>query len=192
MKPKILILALFAVFLFACQTSNDDLIETESISTELEKSNQKIKTVTIPFKANFSVWDESDLTDIRCGEFPNFFLTMNGFGKATHLGKSFVNATFCCDVLTGAYQNTLYTFVAANGDELYGETITGQIIPNNDVNSSYYQTKFNDTIVITGGTGKFQGASGMVMSNAFVHDGAEEWRTDFFPEGTINLKKGRK
>lgn len=178
--------------MFSRQTNNDELLENETISKTLEKRNQKTKTVTIPFKANFSVWDESDIPDTRCRGFPNIFLTMNGFGNATHLGKSFINATFCCDVLTGVYQKTLYTFVAANGDEVYGETPLGQIGPNNDVNSSYYQTKFNDTIIITGGTGKFQGAIGIVMSNAYVHDGADEWRTDFFPKGHLILKKGKR
>ena len=33
-------------------------------------------------------------------------------------------------------------------------------------------------------------ASGEALTHAYVHDGADEWRTDFFSEGFLVLKKG--
>lgn len=46
-------------------------------------------------------------------------------------------------------------------------------------------------MTFTGGTGRFEGASGEAMTNAFVHDGTDEWRTDFFPAGNLILVKGK-
>jgi len=100
--------------------------------------------------------------------------------------------TFCCDVTTGYYYNTVGSFVAANGDVLDFTIPEGQIVPNDEDNSAYYQTKFNDPIIFTGGTGRFEGASGMAYTHAYVHDGADEWRTDFFSKGTLILVKGKR
>jgi len=148
--------------------------------------------VTVPFKADFSVWSKTDYTDRRCGDHPNYFLTMEGHGNATHLGKVTVRFTFCCNVATGAYWGTEATFVAANGEELWLTIPQGQIYPNFGDNSHYYQTRFDDPMPIVGGTGRFQGATGYLTTNAWVHDGTDEWRTDFFPKGTLTMVQGRK
>lgn len=149
-------------------------------------------SVTVPFKADFSVWSKTDYADRRCGAHPLYFLTMEGHGNATHLGKVTVRFTFCCDVSTGAYWGTEATFVAANGDELWLTIPLGQIVPNHGDNSHYYQTRFDDPMPIVGGTGRFQGATGLLTTNAWVHDGADEWRTDVFPEGTLTMVQGKK
>ena len=54
------------------------------------------------------------------------------------------------------------------------------------------QTCLNDPIIFTGGSGRFEGAEGMAYTNAFVHDGADEWRTDFFSTGSLTLVKGKR
>lgn len=186
MKTKILPLTVLILLLFACQS--DDLYDTTN--TLLEENFTKSVLVDVPFKADFSVWDESDYTDDRCGGSPNFFLTMNGSGNITHLGITDVTFTFCFDASTGVYTDTNATFVAANGDELYAEVPIGYIIPNEEDNSDYYQTKFNDPMYFVGGTGRFEDASGEAMTHAYVHDGTDEWRTDFFSEGTLIMKRG--
>jgi hypothetical protein len=33
-------------------------------------------------------------------------------------------------------------------------------------------------MIVTGGTDRFDGAIGNLMTNAFVQDGTDEWRTD--------------
>ncbi len=149
------------------------------------------KTVTVPFKANFSVWDHSNYENNSCGANPLRFLTMEGFGPATHLGKMTTTITFCCNTETGYYYNTTGTFIAANGEELFFEIPEGHIIPNVGDNSDYYQKKFNDRMIFTGGTGRFNGATGDAFTNAYVHDGTDEWRTDFFSTGTLILPKGK-
>ena len=152
-----------------------------------------IKTVTVPFtKANFSVWDHSNYENNSCGAKPLRFLTMEGFGPATHLGKMTTTITFCCNTETGYYYNTTGSFIGANGDELIFEIPEGHIIPNVGDNSDYYQTKFNDRMIFKGGTGRFDGATGEAFTNAYVHEGPDEWRTDFFfSTGNLILLKGK-
>jgi len=153
---------------------------------------------SVPLKADFSVWDHSDYTDPYCGGFPVLFLTMEGDGNITHLGKMTTTMTFCNDVTTGHYYDTDVIFIAANGDELYASIPEGQIVPNEEDNSSYYQAKFNDPMIFTGGTGRFDGASGEALTNAYVHndedgpEGPDVWRIDFFSTGTLVLVKGKR
>lgn len=172
-------------FLTTC--SKSDVYSDENLSDNTLKS----KSVTLPFKSSFSVWDHSDYTNNECGGFPVFFVTMEGYGTATHLGQLTTTFTFCCNVETGEYYNTIGKLVAANGDILFIEIPHGNIIPNEGDNSDYYQTRFNDPMIITGGTGRFEGATGSLMTNAFVHDGTDEWRTDLYSSGTITLPKGK-
>ena len=178
--------------LISCSKSDDMLPIDDPLGSNLKSAVNKSVTVSVPFKADFSVWDHSDYTDLSCGGFPVFFLTMVGEGNITHLGKMTTRMTFCCNVMTGYYYDTECTFVAANGDELYALIPEGQIIPNDEDNSAYYQTKFNDLIIFTGGTGRFEGASGSAYTNAYVHDGVDEWRTDFFSTGSLILVKGKR
>ncbi len=194
MKTLKRLLFLFAGIglLISCSKSDDMLPTDDSFGSNLKSAKNKTVTVTVPFKASFSVWDHSDYSDPVCGEPPIFFLTMVGDGNITHLGKMTTKMTFCLNGATGYYYNTVGSFVAANGDELRFVIIEGQIFPNDGDNSSYYQTRFNDPVIFTGGTGRFEGASGEAMTNAYVHDGADEWRTDFFSTGSLILVKGKR
>ena len=194
MKTLKRLLFLFAGIglLISCSKSDDILPIDDLLGSNLKSAKNNTVLVTVPFKADFSVWDHSDYTDLSCGGYPEFFLTMVGDGHITHLGKMTTRMTFCCDITTGYYYDTDIIFIAANGDELYAATPEGQIVPNDEDNSSYYQTKFNDPIFFTGGTGRFEGASGEAMTNAYVHDGDDEWRTDFFSTGTLILVKGKR
>lgn len=153
-------------------------------------------TVTVPFKADFTVWDKSDYTDISCGEPPVFNLTMEGCGTASHLGEMAARMTFCCNTETGYYYNTTGSLVAANGDELFISIPVGYIVPNEESNSDFYQQRFNDKIFFVGGTGRFKGATGSGWTHSYVHnpDAAitdDVWHTDFFTRGTLTLVKGR-
>ena len=78
----------------------DEFLNNNQDDNALKSTTKK---VTVPFKANFSVWDHSDYTDNSCGGDPVFFLTMEGFGPATHLGKMTTTITFCCNIITGYY-----------------------------------------------------------------------------------------
>ena len=194
MKTLKALLFLFAGIglLISCSKSDEILPIDDPQESTLKSAKNEPHMVSVPFKADFSVWDHSDYSDPACGEPPIFFLTMVGEGNITHLGKMTTRMTFCVNGATGYYYNTVGSFVAANGDELRFESIEGQIFPNDGDNSSYYQTRFNDPVIFTGGTGRFEGATGEAMTNAYVHDGVDEWRTDFFSTGTLILVKGKR
>ncbi len=70
----------------------------------------------------------------------------------------------------------------------------GQIYPNQGDNSDYYQTQFNDCFYryLQEEQVRFEDASGDAMTNAFVHDGQDEWRTRFlYRRISIVFKKSR-
>ncbi len=177
---KRFLLLTICVSMFTACTPYDIFIDDEYV------------TVTMPFEADYSVWDHSDYTDNQCGGHPIYFLTMIGEGEILHLGHMTTTMTFCVDVSTGYYYGTVGSFVFDNGDELFFEVPEGQIFPNIGDDADYYQTRFDDDMFFTGGTGRFQTATGDATSNAFVHDGADEWRTDFFSEGTLMFRKRKR
>jgi hypothetical protein len=80
-------------------------------------------------------------------------LEVTGTGHATFIGKYTGNYRECFDPATGAVTGGSFTLTAEHGDTLYG-TYAGQAIPSG-ANVSY-----DDPGVITGGTGRFAGASG--------------------------------
>lgn len=197
MKTLVKLLFFVACLSFVLACSKSDEIVDEMLDVDLKSAQIK---VTVPFKADFTVWDHSDYTYNPCAveEKPWIvFLTMIGEGNINHMGKITTVITFCCNGQTGEYWDTDVIFVAANGDELYATVPTGQIKLNGGDNSDYYQSYFNDQMNIKGGTGRFDGASGKAMTNAFVHDPVPEdpddvWHTDFFSTGEITLIKGKK
>lgn len=199
LNSLLMLLAIAGVF-YSC--SEDNLLGFEK---EMEPGRDKEVTedvmVTMPFKTDLTVWNYSDYSDESCGGFPNFKLTMLGEGTSTHLGKLSISFIFCCNVQTDEYRDTEVVYTAANGDELYAYITKGDIVTNMEENANRYGTRFNDKMEFTGGTGRFEGASGMAMTNAFVHDpsedeyvkkGDEVWHADFFSYGEITLKKGER
>ena len=191
-----------AVCLSLCYSCSDTFEESTSElkSGELgaDKSHET-KMVTVPFKAEFTVWRALPPGTGECeAGSARETMMMKGKGKAAHLGQlNEIYMTFCVNL-----SNSMYSFVepgkfvAANGDELHfiGE---GQVLPYTGDNPKY-QAQFNDELIIIGGTGRFEGASGSAKTNAYVHggstdnDGDDPFYTDFFmTEGTITLKKGK-
>jgi hypothetical protein len=94
--------------------------------------------------------------------FPIMTSTASGSGNATHLGRYTLNFEVEVNLITIAGTGTAH-FVAANGDSLYAVG-TGQATPTNapDV--------FNivENYIITGGTGRFAGASGKFTTDRIV------------------------
>lgn len=179
----------------------DELVEempdAELKSAELgADKTHETKTVTLPFKTDFTVWNHTDPTDRSCGDKPIYKLTMKGEGIINHLGLMTTTMTFCSG--PEGYWDTDIVFVAANGDELWASIPEGIIIPNDEDNSNYYSRRFNDDMYFVGGTGRFEDASGEAKTNAFVHyptdewihKGDEVWHTDFFSRGELILVKG--
>lgn len=191
MKKLILLLTVIGL-LTACEKNGDSLWENGAIE---KISTEKAVMVSVPFKADFSVVPESGVPDDTYPEY-NVKLVMVGEGTISHFGKMTTRMVFwAVGGLVSPYGKGTGVFVAANGDELYFEFDDGLIIWNEQDNADFYLTRFNDEMHITGGTGRFEDASGLFMSNAYVHQAADEndhWHTDFFSYGSLILMEGKK
>ena len=84
-------------------------------------------------------------------------IVIAGEGTATHLGRYSYSADECFDPATGTFAGHPI-FTAADGDQLWGH-YTGQVAPTSDPNVIAY----TEILTITGGTGRFVGASGEVL-----------------------------
>lgn len=159
-------------------------------------------TRTMPFKAKFFTKRNFDAVIGTCVEddYPDYNYQV-GEGKATHLGKFTAELFFCGG--SDGYKNGEGKFVAANGDELYylvpspGEI--GQVLPLPYVDP-LYEAYFQDPFTFTGGTGRFEGASGGGYTDSYVDlfvDGDPnqfimEHQTDHVWSGTLILPKNKK
>ncbi len=86
-----------------------------------------------------------------------------GTGEATHLGRYTLVAGENVDLATGAITNGFFTLTAANGDTISG-TYSGQALPG--------LTGYVVSGPITGGTGRFAGASGFLIWHGTVDPAA--------------------
>lgn len=149
--------------------------------------------VSTPFRANMFTRLTGMVPNPECGEFPRLLNTQVGEGEATHLGRFSVVITFCVDVtdvlddgtLTAGeslpYDNGFGILTAANGDVLYLE-ISGTVLPSDHPD---YDFEFHDPFHFTGGTGRFEGATGEGMTASFVDQSDD--RTDHEWLGTLVL-----
>ena len=87
---------------------------------------------------------------------PIMSVTASGSGNATQLGRYSINYQFQVNLETVAGVGSAQ-FIAANGDRLYAEG-TGQATPT-DIPGIF---NIIENFTITGGTGRFAGASGSV------------------------------
>jgi len=132
----------------------------------------------VPFKGTYA-----SLESQSGGTFPVFLQVLDGSGNATHLGRFTVEAQWHVNVLTKGGLG-MFTLTAANGDTLIG-TATGMAAV---IEGLAYIT---ETCVITGGTGRFAGATGAfvtarVLTLASPPGSAPEESTASF-QGTIKL-----
>ena len=96
-------------------------------------------------------------------QFPRLFVDGSGSGRATHLGRFTVTYEVVVDFLTHETFGS-YLFTAANGDSLATD-ITGLGTPteNPDVRSIV------EVHTITGGTGRFAGATGTFIKTSLLN-----------------------
>ena len=89
-------------------------------------------------------------------------ITLSGVavGHATHLGRFTREEQIVLDPLTGAFTGTI-VFTAADGDHLHC-TLVGQFTSLTDASGTY---------TITGGTGRFEGMTGVADFIASLPDG---------------------
>jgi hypothetical protein len=107
----------------------------------------------VPFKGRL----EGDVTVTPLAP-PRLQVDVEATGKATHLGQFTLDIPH---VVNAAYGTAIgsYEFTAANGDKLYA-TFTGIATPTATPGVLYIE----ETATITGGTGRFAGATGIFVS----------------------------
>lgn len=158
-----------------------------------------VREVTVPFKSHFFTDQMSLVPDPVCGAPPRLFNVQEGIGEATHLGRFSIRITFCIDATdllddgqltegeSAPYDGGVGVLTAANGDELY-ITIAGAVVPSDHPDFDF---EFDDPYAITGGTGRFAGATGSGTSNSFVSRAVQPTRTTHNWTGSLTFMPGR-
>ncbi len=106
----------------------------------------------------------------------------NGTGNATHLGNYTMTFQSQVNFVTGGSVGTM-VFTAANGDSVFA-VFVGQGTPTSDPNF----TSLSEVATITGGTGRFVGATGTFTTQRLLN------RTTFDSSGSFTgtISRGRK
>jgi hypothetical protein len=125
---------------------------------------------TVPFKGTLE--GTSSITPLQP---PLASVVVDATGNATHLGDFSIHIPHTVNFATASGVGT-FTFTAANGDTVTG-TFTGQAQPGPI-------TSIEEHAIITGGTGRFAGASGSFTLNRLLNQATEITTGSF--EGEIS------
>jgi len=166
-----LVTGMFLFLLSGCtkdlQTSPDAKLLAE---TALLKKNGMRE---IPLKLDF--YSRRNYTMSPSCEGAYFGVYQVGEGTGTSLGNFSVTGTFCMNA-NFEYINAELEFVASNGDKLFMLIANGVVLPL-PYNDPLYEFYFQDKFIITGGTGRFEGASGSGYTDSYL---------DLFVDGDPN------
>lgn len=114
----------------------------------------------VPFKATVTTQETLRPDPGRCVAPPYLVGTTTGSGTASHLGAITFTATDC--ITPGPtsfdFSNGKLTMTAANGDELRAD-YSGTLLPL-PYTTPYTLFSIQGTFTVTGGTGRFVGATG--------------------------------
>lgn len=120
--------------------------------------------------------------DGRCSVPSDYVIEFGGTGQVSHLGHVTIVFEHCSqvDFMTGnvTYTDGFLTYIAANGDELWGTYWDGTGTP-----VSATEVGWQDTFVLDGGTGRFVSASGGGVDWGTTH--AETGHTAYELDGVI-------
>jgi hypothetical protein len=173
---------------------------SDELSVNELKSAQPI-TVTVPFEANLlGEVTNIDTENIECID-AGFFVkpTVDASGNATHMGKVSVILSFCAygpddPEVPGddnKYAGSEAVMSAANGDKLFLYLEGGTVIyGRTDAHPDYVIDYWQDKVTITGGTGRFEGATGLLQMDDFSSN-IDPYMHHHWT-GTITLVKGKK
>lgn len=103
----------------------------------------------IVYAGNF---ESGDTFDGRCSQPSQWISTSEGTGTISHLGRVSWRTEHCLQLFLGTFGDAVVVITSANGDQLYG-TYDGVLTS---------ETTFAEELIITGGTGRFAGASRVV------------------------------
>jgi hypothetical protein len=151
----------------------DGVFDSQDLVTALQQGNYASAAAAkeVPFKGSSVAFETS------VAQFPTLFVDGTGSGNASHLGRFTMSYNFEVDLLTFVGIGTAQ-FTAANGDQLFTEVIGVGTDPAIDPVSTIVGTH-----TITGGTGRFEGASGSFTELRLLNTITGESTSDF--EGVI-------
>jgi hypothetical protein len=184
------------ITLFAtCQKADQVMDDLSGVQL---KQAQPI-TVHVPFKAEAVTYLTSLTDDAECGSAEEgiFYVVNDGPGNATEMGKILFHCEFCVNTVnlsTFKGPGNLY-FGAANGDRIYFEPKSNLnfMVPPEPGDPPYYLIKWHATYIITGGTGRFEGASGEIEGYGYNRPEPEYEVMSFHSFiGTLVLVKGKR
>jgi len=176
-----------------CNKTNDKTFDN---SSELKIGGTH--EVTVPFKVDFFTIEAEDGNGSPCegsqGNTDDWVSAHQvGEGTGTHLGNFSVDVAFCfCTAPDeyGEYINALFVFTAANGDELYGTIDEGFVEFFPEPYENGIIAIYNDYLEFTGGTGRFEGASGGGDVDSYLPLPGTHWQHSI--NSTITLVKGKR
>ena len=106
----------------------------------------------VPFVAQFtSSVPSGPLPGCDAGMIP---VALAGIGQASHMGRFSETQTHCVNPTTLAFCSGRFSFTGADGDTVSG-TYSGQLVITAPTTAAIY-----GVFVVTGGTGRFAGATG--------------------------------
>jgi hypothetical protein len=158
MKKMTALLLVTALIVLAAVMSVSAMPDGDSIGTPVAKADPLAASKALPFKGTIEAFETSVVN------FPMSAVNATGSGHATHLGRYTITYSVLVNLITLQGSDASATFVAANGDELYAEG-HGQATPTYDPDIF----SITEWYTITGGTGRFEGASGNIVFNRMIN-----------------------
>jgi hypothetical protein len=179
---KLLILTIALCLLISCGRS-----ENTSKSNSLKKG--KTEMVTLPFDVtatcDYTYFGPDTLPNPKCTDALSAWRAIvDGKGTGTPVGDFSVHFDFCGDSLSN-YGNTEAYMAFSDGDTLFvsgaGRVLDGRL----DVHPAFVTSYWKDTYVILGGTGKYEGATGNIITDDY--NSSEDPNSHHHWTGTITM-----
>lgn len=202
-KPNIMknfqrfILAIAVIGFFAACNNSDDF---ESDNVDAFKHHAD-KMVTLGFNVHFiGEYQYQGPDQAICGDFPPMVRVINtGEGRGTHFKKLTSYFDFCVDITDSTYPHGYMDayLMDEDGDKLFVTIESGQVIGGRVPGMpSYALSYFKDPFTITGGTGKFEEATGSGYTNDYNFAVEEDGynypnKTSHHWQGSITMKQGK-
>jgi hypothetical protein len=158
-----------------------------------EKEPESLKGAINPdamnnFTASFIVHDHTDYStrDARGG----CLKIWKGAGESPVLGRFLVEISLVCHFEQMLFLGLIGSFVSEDGSTLFFSIPKGEYCSQNAC--AMFQCSFNTLAEISGGTGRFEGATGKFYPNAKISNGImPDWFAEFSCQGNIQLKPVR-
>ncbi|MBE0677296.1 MAG: hypothetical protein IH592_00890 [Bacteroidales bacterium] len=153
-----------------------------------------VEMVTLPFDVNalgnYTYVGPDTLPNPKCAEpYAAWRALVDGKGTGTPVGDFTVHFDFCGDSLSN-YGNCDAFMALSDGDTLFvtgaGRVMDGRL----DDHPAYVVSYWRDPFVILGGTGKYQGATGDIITDDY--NSSEDPNSHHHWKGTITMAKSKK